>query len=415
VDLTVPPGGPSLGDRYVVAVGGLGAWTGHDGEIAEWDGLLWQFTLPDEGMTTYALDENLYYTYNGGWSNEHGVSTFLALTDTPAPGGYAGQAGKVAAVNAGETGLVFTSVGAGGAVTLEWDWSTNIVDSDPGSGVLKGNNATQGSITELYISDVTANGKDVSDGLTNLQSGSVLIITEESDTSRWLIFVTSGLGVDAGAYYKLPGTVTQSGNSVRNNQTQSVQVIPGGGSAYVHPNHSGDVTSVGDGAQTIVADAVTNAKAANMPTLTIKGNDTGGAADPKDLTVAEAKALLEIPVAGNGGGDIHLMWVAHNEIASAVYEKVGNFIYRGSTAVGPITSVKSLSLTDNAGKPTDIRVFDVTNSLVIAEITGITDIVLTLQDLGTISNVPTGEAIMEVQMRGLTGGKPTIEAMSVSF
>ena len=35
-DLTAPPGSPSEGDRYIVATGGSGAWSGHDLEIAEW-------------------------------------------------------------------------------------------------------------------------------------------------------------------------------------------------------------------------------------------------------------------------------------------------------------------------------------------------------------------------------------------
>jgi len=63
---------------------------------------------------------------------------------------------------------------------------------------------------------------------------------------------------------------------------------------YVHPNHSGDVTSVGDGAQTIAADVVTNAKLANMATGTIKGNNSGSTGDPLDLTTAQTKTMLAI-------------------------------------------------------------------------------------------------------------------------
>jgi hypothetical protein len=61
---------------------------------------------------------------------------------------------------------------------------------------------------------------------------------------------------------------------------------------YAHPNHSGDVTSVGDGATTIANDAVTNAKLANMATATIKGRATAGTGDPEDLSASSVRTLL---------------------------------------------------------------------------------------------------------------------------
>lgn len=57
----------------------------------------------------------------------------------------------------------------------------------------------------------------------------------------------------------------------------------------------------------IINNAVTNAKAADMPSMTIKGNNTLISGDPKDLTVAEVQTMLGLggPGTGNGiyGGD----------------------------------------------------------------------------------------------------------------
>ncbi|MFN4202537.1 MAG: DUF2793 domain-containing protein [Tabrizicola sp.] len=77
--------------------------------------------------------------------------------------------------------------------------------------------------------------------------------------------------------------------------------IAAGANAYSHPNHTGDVTSLGDGATTIAAGAVTNAKLADMATATIKGRASAGAGDPEDLTGTQATALLDTFTSGAKG------------------------------------------------------------------------------------------------------------------
>lgn len=74
--------------------------------------------------------------------------------------------------------------------------------------------------------------------------------------------------------------------------------ISAGANAYVHPNHTGDVTSVADGATTIAANAVSNTKLADMAASTIKGRiSTSG--DPQDLTVAQVLTLLNVEAGAN--------------------------------------------------------------------------------------------------------------------
>lgn len=75
--------------------------------------------------------------------------------------------------------------------------------------------------------------------------------------------------------------------------------VADGANNYVHPNHSGDVTSAGDGATTIANDAVTNAKAANMAVNTIKGRITAGTGDPEDLTAANVRTIINVADGAN--------------------------------------------------------------------------------------------------------------------
>lgn len=81
-----PPGVPGAGDRYLIGTG-TGAWVGKDDNIAEWNGVSWDFTAPNEGMCTWVEDENLNYVYNGaawvkmGTTIDHGELVGLADDD----------------------------------------------------------------------------------------------------------------------------------------------------------------------------------------------------------------------------------------------------------------------------------------------------------------------------------------------
>ena len=68
---------------------------------------------------------------------------------------------------------------------------------------------------------------------------------------------------------------------------------------YSHPNHTGDVTSAGDGATTIGNNKVTFAKMQDIASKTFIGRNTAAAGDPESLTAATARTILNVEDGAN--------------------------------------------------------------------------------------------------------------------
>jgi hypothetical protein len=90
----------------------------------------------------------------------------------------------------------------------------------------------------------------------------------------------------------ISAATTSAAGSMSSADKTKLDGIAANANNYTHPNHSGDVTSVGDGATTIANDAVTNAKLANMAQSTIKGRATASTGDPEDLSASDVRTLL---------------------------------------------------------------------------------------------------------------------------
>ena len=85
-DLTAPPGTPATGDRYLIGLDtsasvATGAWAGKDGQIAEYDGATWLFTVPVTGTFVSADDETggLYYFGGITWTFKEFEATTASL------------------------------------------------------------------------------------------------------------------------------------------------------------------------------------------------------------------------------------------------------------------------------------------------------------------------------------------------
>lgn len=113
---------------------------------------------------------------------------------------------------------------------------------------------------------------------------------------------------------------------------------------------------------------------------------------------------------------IRLAYPLGTDTASATYETLGLFGYDGSDELGVPTAIKALVNITGATSGS-IRIFDETNSLVIAELTGFTETDPTIKDLGAISNVPTSPAVWSIQLLrvGTGGDSASVHSVAIKF
>jgi hypothetical protein len=78
--VTVPPAIPADGDRYLVAAGATGEWTGHGGQIAYREAGSWRFATARTGWHLWVVAEDVFLVFDGTiWRGVQGSLQNVAL------------------------------------------------------------------------------------------------------------------------------------------------------------------------------------------------------------------------------------------------------------------------------------------------------------------------------------------------
>lgn len=197
----------------------------HDRKFTSLDGAWWEYVGPrpilifSSGQSNFEVRPAYDWTpppnlkiWN--WAHQSLVpgTAFVDVSDTVI-GADIAFAARIAEENPGQD-VRLVSLAWGGQDISKWiggydyTWSTDTTETDPGTGVVKGNNATLASITELYMHEEDGWGVNKITQIANISAGRVLRISDVSSPANFIEFTVSGSAVDNGDWHSIPGSVT---------------------------------------------------------------------------------------------------------------------------------------------------------------------------------------------------------------
>ena len=213
---------------------------------------------------------------------------------------------NIITLNKNQTGTPATTLRSG--IEVERGSSANAVfqfnentDEWEFTGPKTGTLAVTGDIENATIT-LTA-GTDLITGgnFTTNQGSNETITINHANISRTNTTTTAAPGYGA-TFTAIDTLTTNARGHVTGVRTKTI-TIPASDNTdtiYTHPNHTGDVTSSGDGATTIGNDKVTYAKMQNVSaTNRILGRDTAGAGNVEEITPANLRTMINVADGAN--------------------------------------------------------------------------------------------------------------------
>jgi hypothetical protein len=250
--------------------------------------------IDDTNVTLTISSAANVHTFTLGWTGTLALSRFINASAASVLLGRGAGAGAgvfqeiTLGTNISMTGTVLNVTGGSGDVTAAISLTDNAI--------VRGDGGVKGVQTSSVIIDDTNNVTGMAT-LTLTNTGLHLLDTNASHDL--IIAPGSDLTVDRTL------TIT-TGDADRTLTINASSTISGTNTGDQTITLTSDVTGSGTGsfATTIAANAVTNTKLADVATATFKGRTTAGTGDPEDLTVAQAKTLLNLT--GTNSGDVTL-------------------------------------------------------------------------------------------------------------